>query len=306
MSIIWAVTGAKFTADSARMETFKSTNGSRGVTLPQDLKVTALPTPGPYVRVNAGGATTPVGFLSAPGQSYGMYFPTATDVPVPATDSSGPKVRYLFLRVMDPQFEGSVPEDPINAEYPYFFWHENLTPSFVGPYVLLCSINQPASTATITSGMITDRRKLTKQRVEREVTSNNNAAVTDLTSTTGQRWPNYTVEHVIPSWANWYHMIVHISGYFQTSALADVQLWPRIGGISTGGSLFVDHDNFIDGVRYSLSATASGLIPAGFAGNARTFDVWGARIAAGTHPGIIRADWSTHIAYDIQFEERIL
>lgn len=305
MSTIWAVTGAKFTADSARMETFKSTNGARGVTLPGDLKVTALPTPGPFVRVNAGGATLPASQVAAPGQSYGVYFNTATDVPVPATTSSGGAVRWLFLRIMDPQFEGPAPADPINHEYAYFEWRSSSAP-VVGPYTILAYVTMPASTATITSGMITDYRQLTKRRFHRDVISNNQQGIVDLTSNTGQVWPNFPVSYMVPEWANWFHMIVHISGYKQNAALADAQLWPRIGGAVLGGSLLLDHDLLYDGVRYSCSATASGLIPAGFAGTNRTFDVWAARVAPGTQPGTLRADWSTHIAYDIQFEERIV
>lgn len=306
MSTIWAVTGAKFTADSARMETFKSTNGARGVTLPGDLKVTALPTPGAFVRVNAGGATLPASQVAAPGQSYGVYFNTATDVPVPATTSSGGAVRWLFLRIMDPQFEGPVPADPINHEYAYFEWRSSNAP-VVGPYTILAYVTMPASTATITSGMITDYRQMAKRRIWTDVYSSNNGASTTLSSNTGMRWPLVAPSYIVPDWANWYHMIVHISGYKQLSPLADAQLWPRIGGVpNNGNALMLDHDLFYDGVRYSASASAQGLVPAGYAGTLQVFDVWAVRVAPGTQTGFLAADASTHVTFQIQFEERII
>lgn len=304
-TILWAVTGSKFSAEAARAETFKNTNGQRGVTLPTDLKVSALPVPGAFVRVTPGGASLPAGYAAAPGQSYSVTQTSSVDVPVAATGSGGAVTKYLLLRLTDPQYEGATPSDPVNHDYSSFVWVTTLT-GLNYPYVPLVKLVQPASTATITNAMLTDIRKLARGRIEREVTSMNNGAVSTITGTTSAAvWLNYTVTHTVPEWANWVHIIVHISGYFQTAALADAQIWPRIGGTLLGGSLVLDHDAWIDGQRFSLSATASGAIPAGFAGTAKVFDVIGQRIEWATHPGLIRADLSTHIAYDIQFEERI-
>lgn len=305
-NLIWAVNGSKFSAESARAETFKNTNGARGVTLPTDLKVSALPTPGAAVRVNPGGASLPAGYAAAPGQSYSVTVPTSVDVPVTATGSGGAAVKYLLLRLKDPQYEGTAPADPVNFDYSSFVWVTSLT-GIAYPYVPLVKLTQPASTATITNAMLTDIRKLARARVDREVTSSSNGVVSTITATgsVGEPWLNYTVTHEVPEWANWVHIIVHVSGYVQTAALADAEIWPRIGGVPLGGSLVLDHDGLIDGQRYSLTATASGAIP-GFSGTFQKIDVVGRRLAVSNHPGLIRADASTHIAYDIQFEERIL
>lgn len=305
-NLIWAVNGSKFSAESARAETFKNTNGARGVTLPTDLKVSALPTPGTAVRVSPGGASLPAGYAAAPGQSYSVTVPTSVDVPVTATGSGGAAVKYLLLRLKDPQYEGTAPADPVNFDYSSFVWVTSLT-GLAYPYVPLVKLTQPASTATITNAMLTDIRKLARGRVEREVTSGSNGAVSVISGTTSAAvWLNYKVTHEVPEWANWVHIVVHISGYFQTAALADAEIWPRMGGTTLGGSLVLDHDAWVDGQRFSLSATGSGPIPAGYAGTAKEFDVIGKRIEWATHPGLIRADTHTHIAYDIQFEERIL
>lgn len=306
-TIVWAINGSKFSAEAARAETFKNTNGQRGVTLPTDLKVSALPVPGAFVRVSPGGASLPAGYAAAPGQSYSVTLTSSVDVPVVATGSSGAVTKYLILRLTDPQYQGSAPTNPVDYDYSSFVWVTSLS-NLAYPYVPLVKLVQPASTATITNAMLTDIRKLARGRLEREVTSSNNGIVSTITGTgsVGEPWLNYKVTHEVPEWANWVHIIVHVSGYSQSAPLADAEVWARIGGVPMGGSLYIDHDTWVDGTRYSLSLTGSGVIPAGFAGTAKVFDVVARRVAWQNHPGLIRADVHTHIAYDIQFEERIV
>lgn len=304
MAIVWAVTGSQFTADSARAETFKATSGARGVTLPGDLKVTATGTPSNQVQVAPGGATLPAGYPTAPGQSYGTLEATTKLVTIAATGSGGTVVKYLIQRVRDPQFEAFTPANVLTGPYDSFEIVSSLT-GLNYPYVPLARIDQPASTATITNAMITDIRALTSPRMWREVSSSNNGTTSNLMSTTGERWPAYAPQFMVPSWANWVHVIVHVSQFQQASDFAEGELWPRIGGTMLGGPLWFDYDDLVDGVRYTIANTMSGIVPQAMRGTAQVFDLWGRRLNVATRPGFIRADIHTHIAYDVQFMEKI-
>lgn len=208
MGLVWAITGAPFTADSARAEAFKQSGGSRGVTLPTDLRVTALTVPGPKVRVLPGGATMPAGYAQAPGQAYSTLDQGTTEVDVAATGAGGVVTKYLIKRVRDPQFEGQAPANPLTHLYDTFEWVSAL-PTNV-PYVPLARLDQPANTATITNAMLTDLRKVANPRTLFESVSRP-TLVTDpapgmqltYTTETGEWFPNAGgMQYIdIPSWA---------------------------------------------------------------------------------------------------------
>lgn len=157
--IPWAIGGgAENDVEGARLALYLATNGKRGVIGAEDLRVSALPTPGPYVRIYSGAGVTPNDYVGGAGQSYGVREKSSTDFPVPATGSSGGAVRYLIILVEDEQYTGEAKtnkaKDPRNS----YQWVSALPTT--APYVPLVRLDQPANTATITGEMLTDIRRV--------------------------------------------------------------------------------------------------------------------------------------------------
>ncbi|MGL3804725.1 hypothetical protein ACSYDW_01370 [Paeniglutamicibacter sp. R2-26] len=236
----WAIDGAKLSAAQARAQAFKETGGARGITLPGDLKVTALPTPGAAVRVAPGGATLPNDYPGGAGQSYGTLMVSAEDVNVPATGSSGGATSYLIQRIIDPEYGGNLGnEDPLTFRYDPFV----LVPSITNlnyPFVPLAKIVQPANTATITQAMITDIREVAKprRRTEMRVLQLTGVQGAILGNTGafpdgGQTWPVETEaawgEIYIPSWATYCKIIMTWAGVGTPQGSAVGFLWVQVG-----------------------------------------------------------------------------
>lgn len=312
MATVWAVNGAKFSADSARAESFKATSGRRGVVLPGDLKVSALPVPGAFVRVAPGGASMPAGYPQAPGQSYGTYQAVSEDVPVTATGSGSPVIKYLIQRVTDPQFEGQPPADPVNARYDSFQWVTTLT-GLNYPYVPLARLTQPASTATVTAAMLTDIRKLIRSQTERYIYVNV-PPTTDLTSTSYTIWPEMRPSVEIPEWATHVNIAVRVTGFRQVNGITHGGLRVRLGNavafpaIGEIGGAQIDYD-FNDtptagnGLRHpTFSAVMYEPLPAAMKGTTQQIRLEGFRQAS--EPGYLRTDIMTQVEFDVWFTEK--
>lgn len=307
---VWAVTGSRFTADAARAETFKSTGGSRGVTLPGDLKVTALATPGASVQVAPGGATVPAGYPAAPGQSYGVLKPATETVPVVATGSGSAVTKYLILRVTDPQFEGSAPANPLDGPYESYQWVSSIT-GLNYPYVPLVRLVQPASTSTITNAMLTDLRELTNPRMNRQIYCAV-PAIVNLTNTAGfVDWPQYNPLIKVPDWATHITAMARVHnaqvangttyGYFRLvlGNAAPNQVISATTGYDTntpGASS--------NGVRIPTQSVILGdAIPLAMRGGNHLIKLQGYKQAS-AETGYLRSDAYTQVEYDVQFSER--
>lgn len=165
----WAIGhGADNSVEGARMSLHAATKGARGVYGPGDMAVRALPVPGAAVRVHRGGAVTPNDYPGAFNQSYAITEESSTDVPIPATGSSGGATRYLIVRIDDDQYAGNPPEDVVNGPYNRYAVVSSIS-GLQYPHVPLAKIVQPANTATITAGMIEDIREIALPRVEDHV-----------------------------------------------------------------------------------------------------------------------------------------
>lgn len=151
--------GAEHSPAVARMLAYAATNGQTGVLRADDMKVVPLPTPGNKVRILTGGAAIENKYPGGGQQSYTVRNATATDVDVPATTSAGAAVRYLIVRIDDPEFGGQVPADVAKGPYTRPVLVSSVE-NLAYPFVELARINQPANTATITAAMITDTRRI--------------------------------------------------------------------------------------------------------------------------------------------------
>lgn len=163
----WAVgNGAENSVEGARRNLYDATQGARGVTLPTDMEVTALPVPGGAVRVHSGSCVSPNDYPGGGSQSYSGWEQSSTDVPATATGSGGGRTNWLLWRVDDPQYSGQPPADPTVGPYNRYVWvgSNPFTNPPAYPHVPLVRLNQPANTATITNDMLTDVREVANPR----------------------------------------------------------------------------------------------------------------------------------------------
>lgn len=154
--------GAENSVELARVGAYSATLGATGIIEPGDFRVTALPTPGAAVRVIQGTGVIKSTYPGVFGQSYSVQEQSLTDIPVTATGSSGSAVKFVYVLIQDSQYAGQQPADVKNG--PYNSYQVSTSLPLNAPYLLLAKINQPANTATITSTMITDMRKIAVPR----------------------------------------------------------------------------------------------------------------------------------------------
>jgi hypothetical protein len=320
-SVPWFIGGgAQHSPEVARLLAYAATSGAEGIVSPGDLKVQALSVPGASVRVMPGAGLVLNRATGGTSQSYVARNPIEDVVAIAATGSGAGRSDLIVAQIEDPFMPGEPWQDPVDPTVgPYVYTRviSNVpagttrlqdVPGYSGrSAITLARVDIPASTGTITGAMIKDLRKLAQPRSVRELRSN--APVpSNLTATTGtQTWPNYVPTIECPAWANYANILVHVSGFVQAGSMADGALYVRLGNTQMGGTVALDFDAVTDGVRHGVTVTGSGLIAAGDRGaSALPISLQGVRIAPGTHTGTLRADQSTHVAFDVQFEERVV
>lgn len=121
-NVPWAVTGAEVTAAVARQTLFDATSGAEGVSSVGSMKVQALQTPGPKVRIAPGGAIINNRYTGGAGQSYAARNATQTEIPITATGSAGGRTDLVVLRILDPDFEGQARRTRTSSATPGSLW----------------------------------------------------------------------------------------------------------------------------------------------------------------------------------------
>lgn len=169
----FVVHGAKHSADVFRQAHHDATSGAEGISTKGSLHVKATGTPSNQVQVAPGGATILNSYSGGAGQSYSARNASTTLVTVPASDSTGSKSWKIVLRISDPQFGGQAPADPLVGPYT-FIECVSASAAITDPHIVLADVVVPASTATVTNGMITSRRELANPRSKRVVLSRPN------------------------------------------------------------------------------------------------------------------------------------
>lgn len=312
-SVPWFIgaEGADHSPAVARMLAYAATNGATGVISPGDLKVTALPTPGAFVRVAPGGAAILNRYPGAANQSYTARNATATDVAVTATGSSGGATKYLILRVDDPEFGGATPANPATGPYIRAVWVTSIS-NLPYPYVPLVKLVQPANTATITNAMLTDLREVANPRTGRVQRMTRGIPTTDLTTQLPdfQNWPHYVPQIDIPEWATHVQATLQVYGVGVINA-ATLGDWELVIGWAPGPVLISDMSTYdlnqFGTAGNPMRVPAMGLIidkpiPAAMRGTTQTIRGRGGRsLASGT--GFLRSDHQTQISFDVWFME---
>jgi hypothetical protein len=301
---VWAVEGGAATPEDARAALHKATAGNRGVALPGDLKVTALPVAGTSVRVAPGGASLPSRYPGGAGESYGTLMKASEDVPVPATGSGAGAVRYLIQRITDPQFEGQPPADPITHRYDSFVWVDSIT-NLTYPYVELARLDQPPSTATITNGMLTDIRKLAQPRMKQDTLMGGPTADQAMTASGGAQWPDYRPTILVPDWATDVSIVATIAsaGYMAGSVNGILAATLGTAGPTQFRSANTIYDLDIavnDGQRQTLIVGGKGKIDQALRGTTQTLGLEASRLAGS---GYLITRTGTHVIYQVTFTE---
>lgn len=299
--------GAQHSPEVARLLAYVATQGAAGVVGVGDLRVSAQPTPNGTVAVGPGAAIIPNRYAGGGQQSYALRNATQTDLTVVATGSGGGRTDLVVARVLDPQYEGSAPADPVVFDYARLQVIQGVpagtkTAKELGltyPAVALAKITIPASTGTITNAMITDLRKVANPRRERSMRLLY-PAVNKIMSKSGYAsWPFSGVMSNIdvPSWATTIDIVGHISGVKITGT---GESW---GGIRTAfGSDASTQTGIILGEsgRYAATTIGSHRVTAAQRGGTVDLSLQGYQTGGS---GQILADYQTSIAVDWEFSE---
>lgn len=226
--------GAENSVELARVGAYTATLGATGITEPGDFRVTALPTPGAAVRATQGTGVIKSTYPGVFGQSYSVQEQSFSDIPVTATGSSGPAVKYVYVLIQDSQYGDQQPADVKNG--PYNFYRVSTLLPVNQPYMLLAKINQPANTATITNAMITDMREVANPKSSdvwrpRPNVASDKEYVT-ATGADGEWFPNNGGEQTIyiPDWATRVQISATWSGVrYDSGKNAYGEMWVEFG-----------------------------------------------------------------------------
>lgn len=240
----WAVGGgAENSVEGARMATYAATNGGRGVILPRDMKVSALPVPGAAVRIVSGGCVSPNTYLGedGAGQSYSGREISSTDFPVAPTGSAGAQVKYLIWAIHDEQYENAEPTDPVHDPRNTYEWVSTLN-GITYPWAPLARLDQPANTSAITNAMLTDIREVANPIVTpvlraRPINSDEAETLT-ATGDNGEWFPNHGADQRIDVPLNATRAIIE-SEWLQVDEPAGNAyggIWVEFGPYSTPGN----------------------------------------------------------------------
>lgn len=240
----YAIDGGRLPASMLRMLAYIATSGATGIVTPNDLRVSALPTPGGGVQIGPGGAVIATNFSgSTTQQSYAVANDGTVTLNIPAT-AIAIRTYNVIVRIDDPEYGGQTPANPLEATYcsPEAIMDISNLPY---PFVHLARVRMPAETATITEDMITDVRKVAIPRRERHLRTYNLITADGdhyLTNTSnGQNWPFLEISHWtvdIPQWATRANIVATWGGVRVRSSPAAGYTWARIGysdGINQGG-----------------------------------------------------------------------
>ena len=183
--------GALHPAEVARLLAYAATSGAAGVVTAGDMAVTQLPVAGTSVRAAVGGAVIPNLYPGGGQQSYIGRAASSTDIPVTATGSGSGRVDLVIARIDDPQYGGTVPADVTVGPYIRFDIIQNvaagsttLPAGTAYPAIVLARLDIPASTATITTSMITPLAKVVNAHIVPLVYVDAGVALTSVTVNT--------------------------------------------------------------------------------------------------------------------------
>lgn len=317
--------GAHHSPEVARVLAFAGSGGAEGIVTPEALRVQALAVPGTSVRVAPGACLIVSRYAGAAYQTYVGRNPVQHTVPITATGSGGGRSDLVVARVLDPQYEGSAPSDPLAFEYMRTEVVQGVPAStrtarelgLTYPAVALARIDLPASTGTVQDAHITDLRRVSSPRKERTLFAHNlqGATVHALTSSAPMYWPDMgeAIWHVdVPEWATYAQVVANLGAVRVSRSAAEGTWWVRIGRPGDWGEGNVRTQD----VRWALDFSALPgeamreswhqaddiAIPSAMRGTSQPIRILGRRLDA-LSAGPPRLDNASTISVDVQFTE---
>jgi hypothetical protein len=316
----WAIDGALTTSALARLATYAASGGQSGVIRPADLKVSTLAVPGNGVRIAAGGALVMNRYQTSINEAYVVSNPSTHTVPSGSMPASNPATSYYLVCVVvgDPEFSSvghpympsSIPaEDAPDFEYVRVVVVpcSSTTTRFdqLGlnyPAYALARLEIPASTTTITSGMIVDVRDLANARELRKVLAASPTANVQLTSSSfTDTWISYKPTVAIPVWATRATVTVTIAQTFGIDAVVG-SLRAKLGAL-VGPTVTYDINDSGNGYRTAFTFTLADVDVTALAGTNQVLAIEALRSSGA---GRLETRGGTQVIYDVQFSERVV
>lgn len=306
--------GAEHSPEVARSLAYAATNGAEGIAGISDLKVQAQAVPNGTVRVITGGALLLNRYAGGSGQTYALRNATATDVTVTPTGSGGGRTDLVVARVLDPQYEGAPPSDPLTFQYSRIAIIQGVPAATMTakelnlgyPAIALAKITLPASTGTVTAAMITDLRRVAQPRRERAMLTIFPSTNVAMPTAGYASWPITSAQRpvvAVPDWATRVDIVAHVSGVKFTK----VSAVDSLAGVRTGfGSSLPAQNGIIiqdaedSGGRYHYTWIGTHLVDASMRGTDQFINLQAVR-SGGT--GLWVADYQTSIVIDWEFSE---
>jgi len=322
----WAVEGAQSSSRIARLQLQSGTASRNGVVDSAHLRILPLAVPGASVRATSGGAT----ILGAEATFQGSYFAFNVgdaEIPINPTGSSGGRSDLVILRVEDPNISGTPWSHDVTTDPVYYFrviegvtsTNTDVPPGTTG--VALARIDIPSSTATITSGMITDVRQMANPKRLRELRVQRGQGLedgrydeADFTSDF-ERWPQHDWTVTIPDWAtqvqvraDWLNVMYPMPG--GTGGDYDARGQVRVGLIGSGGNVLYtaasafnfNSTSATNGYRCSAGLAAQMNVPTAMRGMTCDLRMY-AKSDAGMGNHLVADGWA-NFAVDLEFREQ--
>ena len=312
-SVPWFVGGgAQHSPEVARLLANVATGTAEGIATPTDLRVVPLDVPGASVRILPGAALIPSRATGGASQSYVARNPSEDVVGITATGSGSGRNDMIVARIEDPFMAGEPWDDPTDPTVgPYVFSRvipnvpASAIASSAAASAYLASIGQtaiplagialPASTGTVTSGLITDLRKVARPQRTRDLYNTQPTASSTVASSSWTDWtPQANRSIVIPTWATQVKVIGIVSGMGVASSATKgiMRFWlGSLGGQYTAFDLDAS-------TRATLVTSDTLAVPAALRGTTQTLKLQAAR---STGTGNIATDTSSTVIWDVEF-----
>lgn len=331
-SVPWAVGGgAAHSPETSRLLAHIAAQGNEGVIGLNDLKVSALASPGAGVDVAPGAAAIP---CRTPGYTYQMYAgrnPTIDpNIGVTATGAGAGRTDMVIVRVEDPWLPLEPWSDPVDiAAGPYIFSRvlsgvpssaivdNEAAKAYLATQnmsaVPLAGITLPVSTSAVLAGHINDLRNVANPRTKRGLFTYNPGAASQLTSATYVDWPaSASLAVAVPFWATKIVMVLTINGARIDRSSSSVA-GTAVGRVRTvlgtaapgpvigGGVAYDVLAPFADATaRHTIGAGDTVDIPAGYRGTVQTLKVQGIKSSGNKN---IYTDGTSSVTIQYEFQE---
>lgn len=318
--------GAEHSVEVARLLAYAATSGAEGVVEPASLRVTAQSTPNGTVSVRPGAALILNRYAGGGQQTYVLRNASATSVTIPATGAGGGRTDAIIARVLDPQYEGAAPSNPVTFNYARLERIASVPSSLTDikqlnltyPAVLLARVQIPASTGTITNGMITDLRKVAIPRRETvlrtyNLTSGEGHALGNKgTYPTQSTWPlesaNAMADFEIPAWATRVKVVVTWAGVKVPPGSVVGWVWAQIGANANADRIITqavkyDSPNSTNTQRTTLVAADEKYVPAGLRGTSQKLYPSGNVLSESSASARLTSDSGTAVVVQLEFLE---